>query len=763
MNKFEINLKRLIVKTKKSFNETNYIKKMDGSSIACWNEDWACHPNQRRIFLKFSIWAGNQSNSQLDLVRAYAFEAIHRNLAPYYIVPQVQYAARVIRTIKNEIWDIQQSELDEVTSTFSILGYSDKCARAFWTWCKNKKLIPTYLITPVSKDQRSRTYDEEEKRDSRLLISDEKVAAIGVTFNELYSDSGLKKYGFQKHPKAYLAVAFATLSLATPSRANIEIWGLPNQRVKSHVNTETGLETHSLFWKGSKTHPDNRTHLLSELSNNINKILDVIEPESMPGKILSYFMTTPSVSLSKIISKYPKFKFKLALYPNLNYESKTSIFHLGLILGLYNSDPIVPVIGKHDTRIPVHHNQKWKRFRYLSDINCDEEIAKDHTIIYLYTPDSNISMNRTHRTFTSVKKYLFKTKNKTTLSELTSLIIEANAFLNGSTDTITKGKTVNTKVQDAIFVFTASAIHRHYRLKKQFIFDTKVIPIPNMYSLQISTERPQFTARWIRKALSCVSLESMSFSSHQLRHWVNHHAKESGIPISVINLWSGRKDADQAYEYIHTIDEDNAKQINSILVNKSDMEPSTDIKLISIKEIKNMRKLPATIMSEGICIQDLVTMPCRFLNDFMTSCFGCNEMCYIKGDEKGLKLLKYDLDVQIERLGSVESHKDFAVNKASQEWYKTHLNKTSVLKVLVEILEDPAVPDGSSVRMAGDLTALEFRVQNLDTAEIAVRQLSLEDTSKSLKVLIDSTKTNKTTSNQRLENLLSRYGDNNAS
>ena len=54
MNKFKVNLEHLIIKAKQFFNETNDIKKKDGSSTAHWNEDWACHPNQRRIFLRFS-------------------------------------------------------------------------------------------------------------------------------------------------------------------------------------------------------------------------------------------------------------------------------------------------------------------------------------------------------------------------------------------------------------------------------------------------------------------------------------------------------------------------------------------------------------------------------------------------------------------------------------------------------------------------------------------------------------------------------------
>ena len=154
-------------------------------------------------------------------------------------------------------------------------------------------------------------------------------------------------------------------------------------------------------------------------------------------------------------------------------------------------------------------------------------------------------------------------------------------------------------------------------------------------------------------------------------------------------------------------------------------------------------------MSEGICTQDLVTMPCRFLNDFMTSCFGCQEMCYIKGDTQALINLKLDLEVQLARLSEVKSHPGFNVNKVSQEWYKTHFNKTAILTVLIEVLEDEAISEGSSVRMSGDLSSLEFRVQSLDTAKIAVRQFVLEDSSKSLNKMLTNTESSKNTSNSK--------------
>lgn len=766
MNKFKKHEEDLVKQAKHSFEKINLMYKCDGSGIASWYDDWVCFPNQKKTLLRFSKWVSDPKQSVFDIARAFAIEMSNRNLSHEGIVVSIQFAFRACEFLNKRVYNIEQEDFSVITASLTELNYSTKNANHFWSWCKKNQLIPEYLILPIMKDIRDRSPEEEELRHSKMLISDEQVAAVGVAYNELYSDEGVKKYGFKAYPTEYLAIVFCSLAMATPSRLDAEIWGLPTQQIETHIDIdiesdEKTKESHSLFWKGSKNHPDNRTMLLSVLKENVEKAFEVMEKESLPAKILSLFMSTPSLSLNQVIEKYPDYQYKIATYPNLDFQSKSNIFHLGLILGLYNEEPILPINGPHDERIKVHHNKAWKQFNYLGNIENETLLVNHHSMVSLYiTSTSDISNLPVFQrnVFQTVKEHLFKGKNTVTLAQLSDLIIMANKFHNGSVDTITRGKNVKTKVSDAMFVYTSLMLQNKQKKQKDYTFSTTLVPIPSMYNLQISTKKPHFSRQWIVSALALVGLESMAFAPHQLRHWVNHHAKESGIPISVINLWSGRKDSDQAYEYIHTIDEDNAKQINSILVNKSKMVPSADIKLISIKEIKDMRKLPATIMSEGVCIQDLVTMPCRFLNDFMTSCFGCQEMCYIKGDAQALTNLKLDLEVQMARLSEVKSHPGFAVNKASQEWYKTHFNKISVLTALIDILENDAIPEGSSVRMSGDLSSLEFRVQNLDTAQIAVKQFVLEDSSEALNKLLENTKSNKKTSNLKLAGLLSSYG-----
>lgn len=755
MNKLKANEIQLVKNAKESFQKAKTIQKKNGSGLASWNDDWACFSDGHRIDFTFSRWGNALSSDRYDLARAFALEQLNRNINSSDKRSSVQYACRAINMLSVELCEVEQSELNTVTNEFVKAGFSTKLSGSFWGWCKKKELLPDFLKTPSHVDNRDRSAEEYDERNSKL-ITDEQVAAVGVLFNELFSEKGLRDYGFKSYSREYIAVAFCTLALSTPSRGDAEIWALPCQRVKTHVNGETGEETHSLFWKGSKGFPDNRTHILSGIQHNVDEVLRVLEEEFLPGKILSFFMANPTSSLNLIMARYPEFEYKTEKYSQLNLKDPTNIFHLGLVLGFYYDDPVVPVLGEHNISIKVHHSTKWKQFKYLSELKNEEEIGYHHSIESLYR-FNKVKVSVSYISFVSKGKALFQGENKTSLKKLTNFIISGNVFLNGSIDTIVRGKDVSTKVEDAFFVIFGW-IHWKSSRESDAFKNKKKVALPSMYELNLAIKRPQMSRVWIEEALRLIGLESMAFTPHQLRHWVNHHAKESGIPISIINLWSGRKDADQAYEYIHTTDEDNARQISSVLVTKKDMQPSTDIKMISIEKIKGLSKLPASVMSEGICTQDLVTMPCRFLNDFMTSCFGCQAMCYIRGDEKVLVTLKLDLDMQMKRLGEVQKHKGFLNNKASQEWYRAHFNKTSVLKALIDVLEDDSIPEGSSVRITDDLNCLELRVQNLDTAQIDVRQLVLEDANKSLNTLIVNTETSSTAENHKLTKLLSAHG-----
>ncbi|MEZ9436411.1 hypothetical protein AB4224_24015 [Vibrio lentus] len=759
MNKFHLNSVKLINKAKEIFNKTSPMLRMDNLGAAGWVDDWVLMQNDRRTLMPFSCWVDEPQHPKFDLAKAFILEEMNRNHGHGRKRAQSMYAFRALELLNKPLPDIEQADLNNLTQAFDEKGYDRSGSSSFWGWCIEKKITPASLNMPKPIENRDRSPEEWQENRDKKLLADEQVAAIGVVYNELYSEEGLVKYGFKKYPIEYLSVAFCTLGISTPSRVNNEIFCLPNQMVKTHKDDD-GNEVHSLFWKGSKNHPDNRTHLLDSMKDNVEHILEVLEPESLPAKILSCFMTNPSQSLNDMIIAYPEYNYKIEDYPKLDLKNQTNIFHLGLILGLYEEEPVVPVVGKGNVLIKVHSLRCWKNFKYLSEVKNYDLIGYDYAIMKTYLGIVKSWNLKSH--LDKCKPYLYGDDETTTLFKMSNAVIDINKFNNGSLDKIVRGKDTSTMVSDAFFVFTNATLYGSTisHSKSKILLQGKNIPTPSIYNLMTSEKRPDFSKSWVEMALDMVGLKEMAFSPHKLRHWVNHHAKESGIPIEIINLWSGRKDADQAYEYIHTTDENAAQQVTSILVKKSEVEPSNEIKMISREQIIALRNLPATVMSEGVCTQDLVTMPCRFLNDFMTSCFGCSEMCYIKGDIGALSILKCDLDIQVARLSEVKSSNGFSEKKASQEWYKMHFNKTSVLKALIIKLEDEAIAHGSSVRIVGDLNSIEFRVQNLDTGRIIVDKQVLEDSNQSLSGLLDNRKPRAKLPNKRLANLLSKYGVN---
>lgn len=767
MNKFELKEQSLINKAKSAFDKSKPMFRCDGSDAASWTDDWVCFPKNRRLQLIFSNWVKDPQRRNFDIARVYVLEMVNNAHSHTTSAIHALYAFRALEVLGKPLGTAEQSDLNNLDREFEKKKYNRASSGAFWSWCKKRGLVASFLVTPITKEARDRSAEEALEQGSKKLIVDEQVAAVGVAYNELFSDEGIKKYGFKNYPKEYLAIAFSALSLSTPSRMSIETFCLPDQDVKEHYDDE-GNKSHSLFWKGSKNHPDNRTHLLSSMAGSVERVLEVLRSESTPAKILSLFMSRPNLSLNQVMEAYPNFNYKLNDYPSLDLNSQSSIFHLGLILGFYYEEPMVPVTKAQDQTkvISLSGNLSRKYLRRLSEVTATDYVIGDSSIVPLLVGnvenDSWLEHCNISNAFSHFEPVFFKGKELSTLWDMTQAIIETNRFFNGSVDRIVRGKDVSVKISDAFFVYTTAMLRGVEEVKNSNSqkYGVQTIAIPYIYNLLTSDKRPNVERSWIQSALKLVGLEKMAFSPHQLRHWMNHHAKESGIPIEVINLWSGRMDADQAYEYIHTIDEDNAHQISSILVRRSEVESNEDIKMISLKKIENLRQLPANVMSEGVCIQDLVTMPCRFLNDFTTSCFGCDAMCYIRGDEKVVDMLKTDLSIQKARLSDVKSRSGFSSNKASQEWYKVHFNKTAVLNSLLSILQDESIPFGSSVILVGDLTSIEFRIQNLDNGKVTVVKQTLEDGNKSLKRLIESTPKRTGSSNYRLNDLLSKYGVN---
>jgi len=228
----------------------------------------------------------------------------------------------------------------------------------------------------------------------------------------------------------------------------------------------------------------------------------------------------------------------------------------------------------------------------------------------------------------------------------------------------------------------------------------------------------------------------------------------SDIPIEIITAWSGRKDVNQTFEYIHTTEHEESERISSVLNFSNDKD--SDIRIITSKDLTETTNLPASVTSTGVCIQELNVSPCEYLNDFVSQCFMCSSACHIAGDQKAIDLFEKDFVYQKARLDQVSNDSRVKVSKAMQDWVVIHHRNTEVLKSLILLMKE--YPVGSIIRFSQRIS--EFKVTDLSTKKVETIRFALPDSNSGLKSL-QSTETSHVdlgAENSDLNNLLSNFG-----
>ena len=184
---------------------------------------------------------------------------------------------------------------------------------------------------------------------------------------------------------------------------------------------------------------------------------------------------------------------------------------------------------------------------------------------------------------------------------------------------------------------------------------------------------------------------------HSLRHFANTQAEKGGIPLSVIAAWSGRTSVNQTLEYVHTSDEEkSARLITTLDLDEHDV----DIRVITRNDLQKNHVLPASLTETGVCVQELAVTPCNYINDFLSGCFGCENACYICGDESAIRTLEHDLRFQQVRLKRIEQSKESFKSQGTRDWWVIHSQGVSILEQLIVLLKKSK--QGNLVRIAAD-------------------------------------------------------------
>lgn len=202
-------------------------------------------------------------------------------------------------------------------------------------------------------------------------------------------------------------------------------------------------------------------------------------------------------------------------------------------------------------------------------------------------------------------------------------------------------------------------------------------------------------------------------SSHQFRHWLNTLAHRGGMSQIDIAKWSGRADARQNNTYNHMTGEELLEMTRE--VTESDPRLFGGLAELIIKapvsrdEFMALEFPTAHITDFGFCVHDFTMLPCPKHRD----CVGCNEHVCVKGDRSKTERIREQLNLA----EAQEKRAEQAVAQGyagSDRWHDHHTATVKRLRNLIEILDDPKVPEGSLIRLTSpdEFSPIRLAVQD---------------------------------------------------
>lgn len=189
-------------------------------------------------------------------------------------------------------------------------------------------------------------------------------------------------------------------------------------------------------------------------------------------------------------------------------------------------------------------------------------------------------------------------------------------------------------------------------------------------------------------------------TSHQMRHLLSTIAERGGMAQDELAKWAGRADAKQNRVYNQMSEFEMVVRAEQFDPSKSLFGPVGEAKKhipVTIQEFNTLEKGTAHVTEYGFCVHDYTISPCDKYRD----CLNCAEQICVKGEEEKLRRIKAQLAEVEEQFKASESAIQEGLAGADR-WYEYHLHTLTHLRQLVEVLEDPTVPDGSLIKLAND-------------------------------------------------------------
>jgi hypothetical protein len=192
--------------------------------------------------------------------------------------------------------------------------------------------------------------------------------------------------------------------------------------------------------------------------------------------------------------------------------------------------------------------------------------------------------------------------------------------------------------------------------------------------------------------------------THQFRHYLNTLAQAGGLSQLDIAKWSGRVDVGQNKTYDHVSDRDLNAMVRQVAGQSSQLlatlPAARKATLIPRDKIGQLKLTAAHTTEYGYCIHDYTMLPCQLHRD----CLNCTEQVCVKGEATKEANLRQLVTETRALLAAAESARRDG-EAGADRWVDHQRLTLSRAQQLVEILDDPEVPDGSAIQLRGIVPA----------------------------------------------------------
>ncbi|MFF7707830.1 MULTISPECIES: hypothetical protein [unclassified Pseudomonas] len=192
----------------------------------------------------------------------------------------------------------------------------------------------------------------------------------------------------------------------------------------------------------------------------------------------------------------------------------------------------------------------------------------------------------------------------------------------------------------------------------------------------------------------------MGISTHAFRHLLNTLAQSKHLSEALIAFWSGRKNISQNEWYDHLPQEVFIEAYLKLgdVGKPLQVAGQLEAKVRSIEVTHGLTReealkleLGATHRTRyGICRHDHALTPCPKDKD----CVSCGEHTFVKGEQRHLDEAEFQFKMHEKAVADAQKAVEEGEPGAAR-WLKLHLPKLERWKLVLEMLNDPSIPDGT--------------------------------------------------------------------